>query len=206
MIDIHMIDSGKFPENFARQAERVCHPRVRLQVAQPVWGNLAEARRRAYALGDHEFVSWIDDDDEVLDTSWIDDALEILRDVSVSAVYPRWRSTGVLALETPFEPWDLMSAHYYLKPFAHHMTVMRRAHIPQFFDDVNGRPLLRDQDILLVASMARHGRLVAHPAMAYNWVLREGTARSHREPQHLDAWGVAHWRDTVLMHRQRIGA
>jgi len=206
VIDIHMIDSGKFPANLAAQAERVRHPQVQLHIADPVWGNLAEARRRAYALGDHPFVSWIDDDDEVLDVSWIDRAMEILQDPEVSAVYPRWCSTGAIEQETPRRDWQLIGAHSYLQPFAHHLTIMRRAHIAEFFDDVGDRPLLRDQDILLVASMARHGRLVALPDMAYRWVLREGTARSHREPPDLQAWGVKHWQDTVRAHRRRVGA
>lgn len=202
-----MIDSGKFPENFARQAERVRHPKVQLQIAAPVWGNLAEARRRAYALGDHPFVSWIDDDDEVLDMAWVDRALQILRDdPEVSAVYPRWCSTGAHERETPDRPWALMESHVYLWPHAHHLTIMRRCHVGEFFDDVGARPLLRDQDILLVASMARHGRLVALPDMAYRWNLRDGTPRSHCEPPELNAWGVEHWQDTVRAHRQRVGA
>lgn len=195
-----MIDSGKFPENFKRQEQRVRHPSVRLQIAEPVWGNVAEARRRAYALGDHPFVTWIDDDDEVLDMSWIDQALEILEDPEVSAVYPRWCSSGALHLVTPVREWELMASHYCLEPAAHHLTIMRRAHIAEFFRDVGDRPLLRDQDILLVASMARHGRLVALPDMAYRWVLRDGSARTHREPQELNAWGIAHWQDTVRAH------
>lgn len=206
MIDIHMIDSGRFPENFARQVERVRHPSVTLQIAAPVWGNVAEARRRAYALGDHPFVSWIDDDDEVLDVTWVDRALGILQDPEVSAVYPRWCSTGAVKLETPRHEWQLMGAHHYLKPFAHHLTIMRREHIAEFFEDVGDRPLMRDQDILLVASMARHGRLVSLPNLAYRWALRKDTPRTHREPPDLNAWGIAHWQDTVRAHQQRFAA
>lgn len=196
-----MIDSGRFPENFALQCERVRHPKVRLQVAEPVWGNVAEARRLAYAMGDHPFVSWIDDDDEVLDMSWIDRALEILEDPKVSAVYPRWCSSGTLEQEIPVHEWKLIGSHHHLQPYAHHLTIMRREYVPEFFEEVGDRPLLRDQDILLVASMARHGRLVALPNLAYRWALREGTARSHQEPPDLHSWGVSHWRDTVIAHR-----
>lgn len=201
MIDVHMIDSGKFPDNFALQADRVRHPLVKLQVAQPVWGNIADARRRAYALGDSPYVSWIDDDDEVLDIKWVDRAIAILEsDASVSAVYPRWCSRGELTLETPCQDWQLIGAHNCLQPFAHHLTVMRREHVAPFFADVGDRALLRDQDILLVASMARYGRLVALPDMAYCWVLREGTSRTYREPRDLNQWGLKHWENTVRAH------
>jgi hypothetical protein len=201
VIDLHIIDSGRFPENLSKQIERVAHPRVNVHIAEPVWGSVAEARRRAYSLGTSPFVTWADDDDEVLDMQWIDEALRVLEDQSVSAVYPRWRSTGALTQETPIAQWELMRSHYYLCPHAHHLTVMRRAHVARFFDDVGDRPLIRDQDLLLVASMARYGRLVALPAMAYQWNLRNDSARCHVEPPELHSWGVAHWRDTVLAHR-----
>lgn len=201
MIDLHMIDSGKHPENFKKQIDRSRHPKIRLQVAQPVWGNVAEARRLAYQMGDHPFVSWIDDDDEVLDVSWVDGALEILQDQKVSAVYPRSLSRGVLEIETPIHEWKLIGSHNHHWPYAHHFTIMRREYVPAFFEQVGDRPLLRDQDILLVASMARYGKLVAHPSMAYQWNLLEGTARSHVEPPELHDWCVSHWRDTVLAHR-----
>lgn len=201
MIDIHMINSGRFPENFERQAERVRHPKVRLQISEPVWGNLVEARRIAYSKGDFPYVSWIDDDDEVLDMSWVDEALEILEDKNVSAVYPRWCSSGAMVRETRIHEWKLIGAHHPLWPCAHHLTIMRRQNVTPFFDEVGDRPLMRDQDILLVASQARYGRLVALPAMAYRWELREGTARSHQEPDELHAWGVDHWQQTVRMHR-----
>jgi hypothetical protein len=201
VIDLHIIDSGRFPENLARQIERASHPRVNVHIADPVWGSVAEARRRAYALGTAPFVTWADDDDEVLDMRWIDEALRILEDTGVSAVYPRWRSTGALKLETPAEPWALMRSHHYLCPHAHHLTIMRRENVLRFFDEVGDRPLIRDQDLLLVASMARYGRLVALPVMAYRWHLHGASARLHNEPPDLHAWGIAHWRETVLQHR-----
>jgi hypothetical protein len=203
VIDIHIIDSGHFPENFARQVERLQHPLVNVQVAEPVWGSVAEARRRAYALGSAPFVSWVDDDDEVLDLTWLQHARDILqRDQGVSAVYPCWRSTGALVGETPIHRRSLMTSHRASQPYAHHLTIMRREHVAPFFEEVGDRPLLRDQDILLAASMARHGRLVALPNMAYRWHLHDASARSHCEPPELHAWGVAHWRDTVLAHRR----
>jgi hypothetical protein len=202
VIDLHIIDSGLFPENLAKQIERVQHPLVTVHIAEPVWGSVAEARRRAYSMGSNPFVTWVDDDDEVLDTSWLGMAVRLLQgDSGISAVYPRWRSSGALEMQTPDMAWDLMKAHHYLKPFAHHMTVMRRENVTRFFDEVGDRPLIRDQDLLLVASQARYGVLVAASAMAYRWHLHDASARSHQEPPDLHAWGIAHWRDTVLAHR-----
>ena len=206
-IDIHMIDSGAHAENAAAQIERLRHPMIQTHIAQPVWGNVAEARRRAYALGSHPLVSFIDDDDVVLDVSWVDQAIDILRDPEVAAVYPRWCGTGSLgAIETPQHAWDISSAHSPHLPYAHHLTVMRRTNVDQFFADVGGRVMVREADRLLIAAQARFGRLVALPAMAYRWILRDGTARTHVEPESIERWACEYWRETVFLHQHRVAS
>lgn len=203
MIDLHMIDSGAHAGNEALQIERVRHPLIEVHVAQPVWGNIAEARRRAYALGSHPFVTWIDDDDVVLDVSWVDRAVEILRgDPDVAAVYPRWRYGGEYpAIETPVHTWHVMLSHRYRHPYAHHMTIMRRDNVAEFFHEVGERVMMRDQDLLLVAAQARFGRLVALPTVAYEWVMRSGSPRQRLEPEATNKWAVEHWQQTVRTHR-----
>lgn len=205
MIDLHIIDSGRHAKNLRHQVERASHPSITVHVAQPVWGNTAEARRRAYALGSHPFVSWMDDDDVVLDVSWVDQALQILRDPDVSAVYPRWVGLGLGvaggAIVTPVHEWRLMTCHRAWLPHAHHLTIMRRENVARFFADVGDRVMMRDQDLLLVASQPRYGRLVALPDMAYRWIFRADSPSQQPAPEPVTRWAVEYWAQTVRQVR-----
>lgn len=201
-IDIHMIDSGAHAENAAAQLSRVQHPLIRAHVTPPVWGNVAAARRRGFALGSHPLVSFIDDDDVVLDMAWVDQAIDIMCDPEVAAVYPRWCGTGSLGqIETPEHSWSITHAHSPHMPYAHHLTVMRRANVEKFFADVGERAMVREADRLLIAAQARFGRLVALPAVAYRWVLRDGSARTHAEPEAIEQWACEYFEETVRRHR-----
>jgi hypothetical protein len=193
-----MIDSGRFALNAARQEQHARHPLVRFHRASPVWGNTARARRQGYTLGSQPFVTWIDDDDALLDLTWLPQALRILRDdSSVAAVYPRWRCSGAYEFTVPVHRWSLRNAHCANTPYAHHLTVMRRENVTQFFRDLGARTLVRDQDALLVHAQARHGRLVALPALAYHWRLRPGSGRTVAEPPEVDAWVQRYRADTI---------
>jgi hypothetical protein len=98
----------------------------------------------------------------VLDISWLSRALEILRDPEIAAVYPRWRGVDESGNEVlvPDHEWDIRKAHEARSPWAHHLAIMRRANVQQFFEEVGNRSMVRDQDVLLVHSQARFGRLV----------------------------------------------
>lgn len=185
MIDIHMIDSGRFQENATRQIEKLRHPLVTVHITPPVWGNVLQARAHGYARGSHPYVAHVDDDDEVLDTDWLERAVNILENCpDVSAVYPRYRltlaETGLIAYETPVHNWHPKFSLTRQPPFVHNFTVMRRRNVTPFFDLFVARVgRLMTPELLLFESQARFGTLVSDPAMAYHWIVRKGSGSSH---------------------------
>jgi hypothetical protein len=193
MIDVHMIDSGCCPELCARQQEIVQHKSIVLQKGVYVSGNLLEARILSYSKGVNPYVTWIDDDDEVLDLSWIDHALYLLEDPKISAVYPRWHCTedNKILYESPFIPWsfeyqDRKSGF----PLAHHLTIMRRENVLQILNEfkINVGRMIKEQDRLLTYSMNLFGKLVPVENIAYNWKLRNNSTRIIKEAQTTSAW------------------
>src|SRR3954465_1312027 len=93
MIDVHIICTPGNEALCEQQVSRLQHPLVNIVRGSYVQGNILEARYRAFAQGSAPFVSWVDDDDEVLDLSWLPEAVQKLQDQAVSAVYPRWKAT-----------------------------------------------------------------------------------------------------------------
>ena len=201
VVDLHIIDSGRHPENFAAQLRRAQHPLVTVHVAQPVWGNTLEARRLAYATGTAPFQTWVDDDDEILSLDWVAEAVTILRsDPQVSAVFPRWRSPQVG--EPTEKNWASLRPGAAL-PQAHWLTLMRRGNVAAFFERMAGRTMVVHQDLLLVHFQARFGRLVALPDMAYRWDCSPtGTAASGDTPDANNLTTMI-WQETLDLAAQR---
>jgi len=199
VIDVHMIDSGRFPENAARQLERLRHQLVTAHVALPVWGNTLQARANGYAMGKHPYVAHIDDDDEVLDTEWLERAVQIMESrPEVSAVYPRYRltlvETGQVAFESPAHEWEPSVSRRRHPPYVHNFTVMRRGNVQAFFEAAieNVGKLVSLSEVLLFEGLARHGRPVADPSIAYHWIVRRGSGNTSyvdEDKVRLGRWG-----------------
>jgi hypothetical protein len=192
MLDVHMIDSGKWPLNLELQAERIKHPLVTLQAGTYVKGNLLEARWLSYSKGTNPYVTFIDDDDEVLDTSWITDAIELLEsDPGVSAVFPRWEAyqDGKLVTAASTENWSpaLMRRS---PPDAHHLTIMRRENVMSTLEFVrrNCALMTHQQDIVLMISMMQFGRLHKVQNLAYRWNLHHQSARTMYDSPEVARW------------------
>jgi hypothetical protein len=182
MIDVHMIPSPGFERGFAEQVERLAHPLIRVQTGEFVLGDMLEARSRAYALGSAPYVSWVDPDDEVLDTSWIAGAVELMEaDPTVAVVYPRWIATrdGKIVSRIPIHVWDPANFNRGSKPVGHTFSIMRRANVAQTFADLKRRTssFQNRVDILLVHSQMRYGRCVSESTVAYNWKLQPSSGR-----------------------------
>ena len=196
MIDLHMIRTPDY-EGFDDQAKRASHPKVTIVEGDYVKGNMLEARMKAYAKGSNPYVSWIDDDDIVLDMSWIDSALEMLEDKSIAAVYPQWRArmNDKIVHQTTFRPWNI--SHHESNggsPEAHHLTIMRRENVLELLEQVKAiTPVhVKSQDRLLTTGMWRYGKVVPIEALAYEWLLRPNSARSLPENRAVSAWAESH--------------
>ena len=190
--------------SYQAQLERLRHPLVNIIEGEYVLGNLLEARYRSYLKGTAEYVSWVDDDDEVLDLSWLSTAVDLLQDPKVMAVYPRWRATrnGKPKHETPAEPWSIRLHHQqYGWPVAHHLTIMRRSMVLRVLEELRaGCPIMtKDQDRLLTFTLARFGQLVSVPNMAYEWKLRQGSVRQQPPPPEVTEWARAHRLETLRL-------
>jgi len=182
MIDIHIIPAPGNEANYALQLERLKHPLVNTIIGEYVAGNILEARYRAFSQGTSPYVSWVDDDDKILDLSWLPKALETLEDPGVAAVYPRWRSTlfGRVFDETSCEAFTPVRYLFQTASFSpHHLTIMRRENVMECLNRLRERhpTTLSIQERYLVISQLRYGRIVKDDTLAYEWVLRQGTGR-----------------------------
>jgi hypothetical protein len=202
VIDIHIIPAPGNEASYARQLERLKHPLVNVQIAEYVTGNMIEARWRGFSIGSAPYVSWVDDDDEIVDLSWLERAVRLLDDQTIAAVYPRWRGTmnGKLLHETsglPFSPTRFLQAPALIDP--HHLTIMRRVNVISMLSDVRSRfpVMMKNQERLLTIGQLRYGRLVALKEMAYEWKVREGSARTWKEDPDVEAWTMQHIRDSL---------
>lgn len=194
MIDIHMIDSGRWAKNLQLQVERVKNPLVSLHITQPVWGNVLQARYDAYLQGSNPYVTWIDDDDEVLDVTWLSQAVDALEaDKHLAAIYPRWVAYdgNTVRATSPAIPWEINLVRR-SPPVAHHLTIMRRTHVlavlKQALDGVG--LLVQQTENLITASMVRYGRLQLQPTIAYRWNLFPGTARTMSDLPDARRWVI----------------
>lgn len=188
MIDIHILADPQFPVQ--PMVDSLNHPSISVHVRPHIEGDLLGARRAGYAAGEHEFVSWVDPDDRVISLDWIGDALQILEDEAISAVYPRWVSTkgGAPKFLVPVHEWHPIRSHERGFPFAHQLTIMRRKHVQLFFDKAFTGGGGSGIEPLLTQSMKLHGKLVALPALAYEWKLRDNSARSRKNNREFTAW------------------
>lgn len=178
MIDIHLIPQAGFDPNPNILALQ--HPDITVQIGQYVHMNVLEARLQAFKLGTNPYVSWVDaDGDKVLDISWIPQALKMLEDPKIVAVYPRW---VCYEYTTPFKPWDRLT-HWNMEkygPRAHHLTIMRRDHVVELLEEAKEAVghLMSKVEVYLLGALARYGDFAPIDAVAYEWVIRKGSARS----------------------------
>lgn len=208
MIDLHMIPSAGFERGFAGQVARVQHPLITVQVGEYVAGNMLEARARSYARGTQKYVSWMDPDDEVLDIGWVDRAIELMeRDADVSAVYPRWQASqnGCVVRTVPIHEWNPATFNVGSTPAGHHLTIMRRENVHDFFALLRQRTATFQNrlDMLLVHSQMRYGRCVAEPTLAYNWRLQPKSGRHMVNPSHVTDIGNRFMQETALVMCRR---
>lgn len=191
MIDVHVIPCRGF--DVSTIVRQLHHPKITVQVADWVEGNILEARWRAFQLGTHPYVSWVDGDDEVVSVEWVDRALEILEaHPDVAAVYPRWYTTenGQQKM-APYHPWSPeLHRAFSTQPLAHHLTIMRRHNVMQLLDEAKAAvgKMVKLTEAYLTFGQMRYGRLVALEDVAYNWRLRPGTGRSSIEPSETTEW------------------
>lgn len=192
MIDVHVIPNPGFDESKVIRALQ--HPLAQVQVGEYVKGNVLEARRRAYALGSCPYVTWVDGDDQVLNTEWFELAIQILDSYPyISAVYPRWqavRNDEVIKV-TPVHVWNpRVHADFQYTPFAHHLTVMRRYQVLDLLDvaKANIGALMGSADRYLVSGLVRYGQLCALDSVAYEWHLRLSTARTRGDTPEAVKW------------------
>ena len=147
------------------------------------------AREQGFSLGEHELVTWVDPDDEVLDLSWIPSAIEALdNDPSLVAVYPRWKATvsSVNWLTFPVKPWNVESFNCYKTPDAHHLTIARKKLVLEAYK------LIRQEvghvnsfsEVLMLQTLQRFGKLKQLSNVGYHWKLRPNSPRTAK----LDNW------------------
>jgi hypothetical protein len=181
LIDIHVIDSGKFPENLQLVKAALVHPLVTLHTVS-YQAPILKARATGYAQGTAPYVSSVDDDDAVLDTSWFEEAIRLLdTHPDISCVYAQERVTceGNLAYTTSGNPWTL-EEHKRTPALLHHLVVMRRPYVETSLAklQLSLLPLSKDVDSALFTSMMRYGRPHCLPVVAYEWRVRERSART----------------------------
>lgn len=190
MIDVHILAHPQFPTD--RMVNDMHHPKINMHVMPHVEGNLLLARRNGFAVGSAPYVSWVDPDDAVLDLSWIDAALEILEDKNVAAVYPRWTATsnGSVRFTVPQHKWSSKTCHIRCLPYAHHLTIMRREYVDDFFVKAYEKisTAVCNVDTLCVQSMQLHGVLQSVPTIAYEWKLRNGSSRNRKNKGDSAIW------------------
>jgi hypothetical protein len=203
MVDIHMIDRGSYPEA-ARQRELIQHPLVQFQEGVYVLDNIREARYLSYSKGTCPYVSWIDDDDEVLDISWLDEAIEILEsNPKISAVYPRYviYEHGKVRETLPIQdPWN-KNLHRKSCPVAHHLTIMRREQVMAIQELYKDHPKMnRMPDMILTQTLLRYG--VLHPIsnIAYKWILRDNSSRLTNDGKAVNHWANQFTCETYRLH------
>lgn len=207
MIDLHMIPSPGFELGFAEQTARVQHRLITVQTGEFVENDMLSARSRSYALGSQKYVSWMDPDDEVLDVSWIDGAIELMEwDDGVAAVYPRWQASvdGRVVRTTAIHEWDPTSFNMGSTPLGHHLTIMRRENVMDFFERLKRRTAIFQNrvDLLLVHSQMRYGRCVAEPTVAYNWRLQPKSGRHVVNPDAVVEVGRQFMQETNAITRR----
>jgi len=188
-VDIHMIrsPSGSF---FDAQKAALAHPCINFHEAQYVPGSVVEARLQGFQLGTSPYVSWVDDDDHVLDIQWIDQALDILdNDPTVSAVFPQWCSsqngTVVHTSMTGNQPYPIAP---------HHLTIMRRQNVIPLLTEISDQfpNLICFAELMLLFGQLRFGRVAYLPVMAYEWVQYANGASKVTEDQYTTAFVYGH--------------
>ena len=195
MIDVHIIPTVGFEQNYADMvAQLEAHPKIIVQTGEFIQDNLLEARWLAYNKGTAPYVSWVDGDDAILDLSWVDRALGILdRNPHVSCVYPRWRTLredGVIK-ESPIHVWSPEHhSHFTYAPLPHHLSIMRRENVLELLklarENVSG--MIKNPERYVLSGLIRYGQLLSFNDMAYEWRLRDGTARSKEDPADVIKW------------------
>lgn len=181
MLDIHVAVKPGVP--FTHVIRHVKHQMVTVHVTEHVPGDVLSARRSGYSMGSNPFVTWIDPDDQVLDLSWLPEALVWMQDEHVSAIAPRWETTGKKRYVIPVMTFDRETFNMGSLPHGHHLTIMRRANVEWALSQLTG-PSVQRVDSAIVRLQQKFGTIRQHPAVAYRWFLQEGTARSVQDTDH----------------------
>lgn len=187
MIDVHLIPHPDFDPT--PTIEALDHPDITVQIGQFVPGNVLEASLQAYKMGTNPYVSWVDaDGDKVLDVSWVPEALKMLEDPKIVAVYPMWKCYDYV---TSFKPWD-RKTHWQLEkygPKAHHLTIMRREPVIELLEQAKKEVghLISKVEIYLMGALGLYGDFASIDAVAYEWVIRSGSARTFSD-DHAKRW------------------
>lgn len=185
MIDVHIINSPDWIENMQRQKDILSQNKnISLFICEPVDGDLFEARRQAYKNGTAEFVSFVDPDDQILDMRIFDLAERTLsRDKTISSIYSRWRSIHEKnprkITTTQFKKWEPKIHDSWTHPIVHQIIVHRRANIEKTYEDLKGIKWGYLESWIVNAAQMQYGRLEQIDLIAYEWLLRENSARTY---------------------------
>lgn len=197
MIDIHIIPTPGFDDNFRVMKEKLQHPLVNVITGEWIDLNLLEARWRAYNQGTSPYVSFADGDDAVLDISWLGHAMSILDNhPHVVCVYPRWKVVEADKPDrfSPIHEWSPeLHRSFASQPLPHHLSIMRRSAVIELLkiarDEVGF--MTKNPERYLVSGLSRYGLLVPIDDVAYEWRLRSGTARTIEDTSAVDKFLAA---------------
>lgn len=76
VIENHIIKTAGFDAQFEVQVRRLSHPLVNVHIGAYIEGNMIGARWRRFSMEYSPFVSWVDDDEEILE--WLGEAVSSL--------------------------------------------------------------------------------------------------------------------------------
>lgn len=196
MLDIHMIATTGWEDNFEVQKKIMeSNPRVTVHREDFIPNHVLYARINGYAKGTSKYVSYFDDDDYIIDFDWVDEAIEMMeRNPRIAIVYPRYNAVhaGKVIHTTPTGPYRQNRSF----PPIHSLSIMRREQIEQaskmFTEGLKPlNPQVTNRlDNLMHNSLKKFGMFANIPNIAYNWNLREGTARNTPLELHVERWAL----------------
>lgn len=140
MIDIHVLTySGTQPQWLEQCLESITSQSgATLHVVQGDEGNVGSGRARAYLLGEHEYVGYVDSDDYLLPGA-VETCLEAMQ---------RWPAVVTLERRLWGDRLD------WSRTPAHHIAVYRRADVIPYLAELPKHPL--HCDVLLLKKLAPH--------------------------------------------------
>ncbi len=158
MIDIHVLTWSGTNEVWLRQclaslADQPCT----VHVVPGDEGNVGAGRARAYRLGDHDYVGYVDCDDFLLPGA-VDACLDGLKSHRSVVTLERWLWGGIL--------------DRHLEPL-HHLAVYRREDVMKHIDELHKHPIHCDQYLI------RKMRPTQLEHVGYVWRIHAG--QGHRQ-------------------------